>query len=131
MAAQLPAALEMLAGWMKELGFLESQSPRVRKAVRRSAVDGVDVGGGETKCVVVVAAVVLVAVEAVIECWGDYECVKNEERGEEREPNLPLLQLGPVQAQGGYDFLAELKIVLDWNWLVLQKENTDLLPTCS
>lgn len=94
-------------------------------------MDGVDVGGGETKCVVVVAAVVLVAVEAVIECWGDYECVKNEERGEEREPNLPLLQLGPVQAQGGYDFLAELKIVLDWNWLVLQKENTDLLPTCS
>lgn len=55
--------------------------------------------------------------------------MKNEEQGVAQGLNLFLLRLGPDQ--DGYDCLAELKIVLDWNWLVLQKENTDLRLTCS
>lgn len=94
-------------------------------------MDGVDVGERETKCEVVVAVVVLVAVEAVIEWLNVHECVKNEEQEVEQGLNLFLLQLGPDQDQDDYDYLAELKIVLDWNWLVLQKENTDLPLTCS
>lgn len=94
-------------------------------------MDGVDVGECETKCEVVVAVVVLVADEAVIEKLNGHECVKNEELGVEQGLNLFLLQLGPDQDQDGYDYLAELKIVLDWNWPVLQKENTDLPLTCS
>lgn len=66
-ANRLPAASEMLAGWRRVLGFLESQNLRAKKVVMWSAVDGVDVGEGETKCEVVVAAVVMVAVETVIE----------------------------------------------------------------
>lgn len=131
MANQLPAASEMLAGLRRALGYLESQNLRVKKAVRKSAVDGVNVGEGETKCEVVVAVVVLVAVEAVIEWLNVHECVKNEEQGVEQGLNLFLLQLGPDQGQDGYDCLAELKIVLNWNWPVLQKENTDLPLTCN
>lgn len=66
MANRLPAASEMLAGWRRVLGFLESQNLQAKKVAMRSAVDGVDVGEGETKCEVVVAAVVIVAAEAVI-----------------------------------------------------------------
>jgi len=94
-------------------------------------MDDVDVGECETKCEVVVAVVVLVADEAVIEWLNGHECVKNEEQGVEQGLHLFLLQPGPDQDQDGYDYLAELKIVLDWNWPVLQKENTDLPLTCS
>lgn len=94
-------------------------------------MDGLDVDECETKCEVVVAVVVLVADEAVIERLNGHECVKNEERGVEQGLNLFLLLLGPDQDQDGYDYLAELKIVLDWNWPVLQRENTDLQLTCS
>lgn len=65
-ANRLPAASEMLAGWRRVLGFLESQNLQAKKVAMRSAVDGVDAGEGETKCEVVVAAVVMVAAEAVI-----------------------------------------------------------------
>lgn len=92
---------------------------------------GVDANGSETRCEVAVAAVVALAVVVVINWLNDHECVKNEEQGVEQELNLFLLQFGPDQDQDGCDCLAELKIVLDWNWLVLQKENTDLPLTCS
>lgn len=115
MADWLPAASEMLAGWRKVLGFLESRNSLVRKTARKSAVGGVDAGEDETKCEMTAAAVVLLSVVAVIEWLSDHDCVKNEEQGAGQELNLFLLQLGLDQDQDGYDCLAELKIVLDWN----------------
>ncbi len=47
-ANRLPAASEMLAGLRRVLGFLESQILQMKKFAMRSAVDGVDVGEGET-----------------------------------------------------------------------------------
>lgn len=121
----------MLAGWRKVQGFLENQNFLVKRTVKRSAVGGVDAGEVVTGCEVAVAAAVVLTVVVVIKWMNDHACVKNEEQGVEQELNLFLLQFGPDQDQDGCDCLAELKIVLDWNWLVLQKENTDLPLTCS
>lgn len=76
-----------------------------------------DVDGGVTKCGWAAAVVVVVAAVAGAR-WSGYVHVRSGEQGVEQDLSL-------FQDLDGCGSLAVPKIALGWNWLVLQKENTD------